>query len=155
MAPIGPIEAKMRAHHMEVRSRLFGEPKRIVRVRKELNVETESPRQRLASIMGAKRIVSMYRRFDIIYSPHVTRKWRIEAIKQQVASKHGVSISCLESASRNPRFVKARQEGFYRVRHEIEGMSYPMIGRCFGGRNHTTVLHGERKHIERMKAGEV
>ena len=151
MNAIGPIEAEMKANHAAVRSRLFAEPKRIVKVRKEPKVET--PRQRLASIMEAKRIVSKYRRFDVIYAPHATRKWRIDAIKQQVASKHGVSIACLESASRNPRFVKARQEGYYRVRHEIEGMSYPMIGRCFGGRDHTTVLHGERKHIERMKAG--
>ena len=35
---------------------------------------------------------------------------------------------------------------------ELTGQTLPAIGRAFGGRNHTTVLHACRRTAERMAA---
>ncbi len=53
--------------------------------------------------------------------------------------------------SRSKHIVAARQEAMYRVRKERTDMSLPMIGRVFGGKDHTTILHAVRK-IEAQRA---
>lgn len=74
--------------------------------------------------------------------------WR--AIAEEVCQKHGVSFESIASRTRIKKFVAARYEAFWRIRNEITvagfPMSYPEIGRRFGGRDHTTVIHGVRKH---------
>lgn len=80
--------------------------------------------------------------------------WR--AIAEQVAAKHGVSFKEMCSRTRRHPVVAARQEAFWRIRKEVyvlgKPMSLPEIGRRFGKHDHTTVLHGIRKHQERMAA---
>lgn len=50
---------------------------------------------------------------------------------------------------RGPRrcryIVAARQECMYAIYNERRDVSFPMIGRFFGGRDHTTVLHAVHK----------
>ena len=46
--------------------------------------------------------------------------------------------------------VTARQIGMY-VHRELTDLSYPGIAREFGGRDHTTVMHGVAKISELMK----
>lgn len=71
-------------------------------------------------------------------------------IVHEVAKKHGLTYRDLMSRSRFREIVTARYEAFYRIRNEVqiqgEPMSFPQIGRRFGGMDHTTVLHGYRKH---------
>lgn len=76
------------------------------------------------------------------------------AIKNEVADKHGITVHDLESAIRHQRVCKARFEAMYRCRHETLA-SLPQIGRAFGNRDHTTVIHGIRRHQARIEAGEV
>lgn len=54
----------------------------------------------------------------------------------------------LQSERRQANIVYARQIAMYLAR-EMTTRSLPFIGRQFGGRDHTTVLHGCRK-IERL-----
>lgn len=56
----------------------------------------------------------------------------------------------LLSKTRTSRIATARQVAFV-VTKQITGWSLPEIGRRFGGKDHTTVIHGMRK-IERMRA---
>ena len=64
---------------------------------------------------------------------------------QAAACEHfGVSSQELLSSSRTPRIAWPRQVAMYLAR-ELTSESLPAIGRHFGGRNHTTVLHAWRR----------
>jgi len=60
------------------------------------------------------------------------------------AEYFGVSLDDLTGASRTRVLVSARQISMYLCR-ELTELSLPKIGQTFGGRDHTTVMHAERK----------
>ena len=67
-----------------------------------------------------------------------------EDIIAAVAAEVGVSRHELVARDRRPIVVWARHLAMYLAR-ELTGASLPDIGRAFGGRNHTTVLHAIRR----------
>ncbi|HCX84344.1 MAG TPA: chromosomal replication initiator protein DnaA [Micrococcales bacterium] len=71
------------------------------------------------------------------------------AIMAQTATYFGVSIDALCSADRTRVLVNARQIAMYLCR-ELTDLSLPKIGQIFGGRDHTTVMHADRKIRELM-----
>lgn len=71
-------------------------------------------------------------------------------IVTEVARKHGLSVEQLRANRRDSMTIHAKHEAFYRCRRET-GHSMPVIGRFFGN-DHTTVLHGVRRHEERLAA---
>jgi chromosomal replication initiator protein len=62
----------------------------------------------------------------------------------QTAGYFGMSIDDLCGASRSRVLVTARQIAMYLCR-ELTDLSLPKIGQQFGNRDHTTVMHAERK----------
>ena len=76
----------------------------------------------------------------------------IAAILHHVAHKHGVTVLDIKSPRRHHSLVLARQEAFYRARHET-ALSLPQIGMLMGNKDHTTVLHGVKAHTKRLEAG--
>jgi chromosomal replication initiator protein len=72
------------------------------------------------------------------------------AILDATAEMFGFPIAELTGQSRRRPLVTARQVGMY-VFRELTDFSYPMIGREFGGRDHTTVIHAVEKITELMK----
>jgi len=75
--------------------------------------------------------------------------YRWKQIKAEVAKKHSVTLKEMDGPFRNRHIVRARQEACYRMKTETT-MSYPEIGRRMGGIDHTTVIHGYRKHAARL-----
>jgi len=73
----------------------------------------------------------------------------VAEIAKQTAERYGVTINDLKSARRGHRLVCARQEAMWRARNETPH-SLPCIGRFLGGKDHTTVIYGIRKHNERI-----
>jgi chromosomal replication initiator protein len=65
-------------------------------------------------------------------------------IMGQTASYFGLSIDDLCGTSRSRVLVTARQIAMYLCR-ELTDLSLPKIGQQFGGRDHTTVMHAEKK----------
>jgi chromosomal replication initiator protein len=61
-----------------------------------------------------------------------------------VADFFGITVDDLVGPSRSRALVHARQIAMYLCR-ELTDLSLPRIGEKFGGRDHTTVMHGERQ----------
>ncbi len=72
------------------------------------------------------------------------RERTIEEILSATCEHFGVSSEELLSSTRSPRVAWPRQVAMYLSR-ELTGASLPAIGRSFGGRDHTTVLHAWRR----------
>lgn len=70
------------------------------------------------------------------------------AIMETVARRYGLHAGDLLSGGRHPRLVLARQIAMYVCRRHL-GLSYPELGRAFGGKDHSTVIHAVKK-IEKM-----
>ncbi|WP_446666545.1 chromosomal replication initiator protein DnaA [Flexivirga sp. B27] len=66
------------------------------------------------------------------------------AIMRQTAKYFGLSVEELCGSSRSRTLVNARQIAMYLCR-ELTDLSLPKIGQQFGGRDHTTVMHADRK----------
>ncbi len=65
-------------------------------------------------------------------------------IMSQTASYFDVTMEQLSSAERTQKTVNARQIAMYLCR-ELTDLSLPKIGDAFGGRDHTTVIHANKK----------
>ncbi len=65
-------------------------------------------------------------------------------IMQECSEYFQFSINDLKGPSRTRTLVQARQMAMYLCR-ELTDLSLPIIGKHFGGRDHTTVMHAERK----------
>ncbi len=66
------------------------------------------------------------------------------AIMGATADYYGLTIDDLCGSSRSRVLVQARQIAMYLCR-ELTELSLPKIGQQFGGRDHTTVMHADRK----------
>ncbi len=82
---------------------------------------------------------------------HAPRKITPELIIEVVAVQHGLSSEDITGARRSRDIAAPRQIAMYLCR-EMIGMSTTGIGRAFGNRDHTTVMHGCDKVSEGMKA---
>jgi len=69
---------------------------------------------------------------------------RIDEVKSVVANYYAVTRADLESACRTHRLARIRQNAM-KLAYELTGHSYPSLGRAFGGRDHSTILYGDRK----------
>ena len=70
-------------------------------------------------------------------------------IMSQTATYFGVTIDQLSSSDRSHVVVEARQIAMYLCR-ELTDLSLPKIGAAFGGRDHTTVMHANKKIVGLM-----
>ena len=80
---------------------------------------------------------------DLVRS-HEPRRVKIEDIQKLVASHYSVTRADILSSRRTAAVVKPRQIAMYLAK-TLTLRSLPEIGRRFGGRDHTTVLHAVRK----------
>ncbi len=77
------------------------------------------------------------------------RRVRIDDILRTISQQYAVSRGDLLSARRTRSIVRPRQIGMY-LSKQLTSRSLPEIGRRFGGRDHTTVIHAIRKIEELM-----
>ena len=85
---------------------------------------------------------------DVLSDPDDT-EITVALIMGQVSDYFGVSIDQMCSADRSRLIVDARQIAMYLCR-ELTDLSLPKIGQAFGGRDHTTVMHANKKISEQM-----
>ena len=73
----------------------------------------------------------------------------IDRILRLSADTFGFTVDEILSHDRRPALASARQVAMYLAR-EHTGETLPAIGRRFGGRNHTTVMHACRRTADRL-----
>ncbi len=78
------------------------------------------------------------------------RKVTVEEIQRKVADHYSVRLSDLIGPKRMRTIARPRQVAMY-LSKQLTTRSLPDIGRRFGGRDHTTILHGVKK-IEELAA---
>jgi len=72
-------------------------------------------------------------------------------IKKVVAKYYNIKVSDLESPKRSQNIAYARQISIYLIRENCSNYSFPMIGKEFGGRDHTTIMHSYEKIEDEVK----
>ena len=77
------------------------------------------------------------------------RRTTIDQIQKKVAEHFNIKISDMHSARRSRTVTRPRQIAMY-LSKNLTTRSLPEIGRKFGGRDHTTVIHAIKK-VEELK----
>ncbi|MEH6404355.1 MAG: chromosomal replication initiator protein DnaA [Sneathiella sp.] len=80
------------------------------------------------------------------------RRITIEEIQKRVAEHFNIRMSDMHSARRARAVARPRQVAMYLAK-QLTSRSLPEIGRKFGGRDHTTVMHAVRK-IDELREGD-
>ncbi len=78
------------------------------------------------------------------------RKVTVEEIQRKVSEHYNIRLSDLIGPKRVRTIARPRQVAMYLAKH-LTSRSLPEIGRRFGGRDHTTVMHGV-KRIDELKS---
>jgi chromosomal replication initiator protein len=78
------------------------------------------------------------------------RRVSIDEIQRRVAEHYGIRLADLVGPRRLRSLARPRQVAMYLAK-TMTSRSLPEIGRRFGGRDHTTVIHGVRR-IEELKS---
>ncbi len=78
----------------------------------------------------------------------------LSKIAESVATFYSITMEDLLKQSRRKEYVKPRQTAMYLARKEL-GSSFPAIGDFFGGRDHTTVMHGVEKVEKAVNSDDV
>ncbi len=81
------------------------------------------------------------------------KKITIEEIQKKVAEHFNIRLTDMHSPRRSRSVARPRQIAMYLAK-SITSRSLPEIGRKFGGRDHTTVMHAVKK-IEELKLSDV
>jgi chromosomal replication initiator protein len=81
-----------------------------------------------------------------------TRRVTIDSIQKAVAEQFGLRVVDIKAKNNSRPIVYPRQIAMYLAKHLTEA-SLPEIGRQFGGKHHTTVMHSVEK-IEQVRKGD-
>jgi chromosomal replication initiator protein len=84
-----------------------------------------------------------------LYPELSPRSRTLKEIQERTCEVFGISMDDLLSPNRAQPLAWPRQVAMYLSR-ELTDATLPAIGRAFGGRNHTTVLHAYRRTAERI-----
>jgi len=80
------------------------------------------------------------------------RRVTIEEIQKRVAEHFNIRLADMHSARRARAVARPRQVAMYLAK-QLTSRSLPEIGRKFGGRDHTTVMHAVRK-VEELRSAD-
>ena len=78
------------------------------------------------------------------------RRVTIDEIQKRVAEHYNIRVADMHSARRARAVARPRQIAMYLAK-QLTARSLPEIGRKFGGRDHTTVMHAVKK-VDELRA---
>ena len=106
----------------------------------------------LASLVGREVTLDLAQDClaDILRSSD--RKVTVEEIQRKVAEHYNIRLSDMIGPKRLRMIARPRQIAMYLAK-QMTTRSLPEIGRRFGGRDHTTIMHGVRR-VEELRAND-
>ena len=102
-----------------------------------------------SSLIGAEITLAYTQQVLKNFIDSQARKVTIESIQKAVAEQFGLRLVEIKAKNNSRSIVYPRQIAMYLAKHLTEA-SLPEIGRQFGGKHHTTVLHSVEK-IEEVR----
>jgi chromosomal replication initiator protein len=105
-----------------------------------------------SSLIGAEITLTYTQQVLKNFIDSQARKVTIESIQKAVAEQFGLRLVEIKAKNNSRSIVYPRQIAMYLAKHLTEA-SLPEIGRQFGGKHHTTVLHSVDK-IEQARKGD-
>ncbi len=103
------------------------------------------------SLTGAEITLSMAQQVLRNFIDAQTRKISIDSIQKAVAEQFGMRVPEIKAKNNSRAVVVPRQIAMYLAKQLTE-CSLPEIGRQFGGKHHTTVMHSVEKIVELRKS---
>jgi chromosomal replication initiator protein len=101
-----------------------------------------------ANLSGGEINISLAKESLLDFMGKPRRSSSVADIQKAVAEKFEISVELMKSEKRSSRVVLPRQVAIYLSR-QLTDKSLVEVGRLFGGRDHTTILHACRK-IEKL-----
>lgn len=89
----------------------------------------------------------------VLADPAPAAELSIDGIRNHIAQSWGVSVEALNSKRRTKEITLPRQVAMYLIR-DLLGIPLVDIGRAFGGRDHSTVIHSVQKVEELLATDE-
>lgn len=144
MKTIHMTEQQQRTHYRDIRARLLNPPTK--------------PKPRVIyrdNIIPITQWVPAWKKSELRFDQHVIdlRFRSAEKMIREYGKKVGIRYAEIVGKSRCQQVVRARQLLMWEIRKAFPHYSLPQIGRLFGGRDHTTVLHALRA-VDARKAAE-
>lgn len=151
----------LQARYVRAREALWGKPRKVnllieppkpepVVLPPKVKVE-EKPKTKLVWVRQYNEHIIAYRRWQLAeeqgkeYMPMMERPDANAIIMAVLADFPDVTIDEIKGPRRQRRLIRPRQIAMYEVCRQRPDMSYPQVGRIFGGRDHTTCLHAVSK----------
>lgn len=100
-------------------------------------------KQTVPSLFEAKKLLK-----QIVYTPK--KRVDFSHIINVVAEFYNIDVRALIEGGRLKEYVKPRQICMYLLREELKE-SFTLIGKRFGGKDHTTVIHAYEKILNQLK----
>lgn len=97
-----------------------------------------------ANLAEGKLEIDEVRNFLPNETQEKSKKLTVDSIKEVVANNYDLSPSELEGKSRKKEIARARHIAIYLAR-ELTDSSFPALGKKFGDRDHSTVMHSHQK----------
>ena len=142
------------AHYAAVKRRLYGKPVK------------PKPKPVLLEVVTVKHVkkseywdIPLWQNHRTYFNDHVIR-WQMRGFSvpsdwlRDRCKELDVEHSDIVSHSRKRELSMTRQRLMVETHERFPELSLPQIGRMFGGRDHTTILHGIRVHKERVNAND-
>jgi hypothetical protein len=153
------IEGFYREHYSAVRKRLIGKISKSVMTDipevEEVKVgssewwhmeyERREKKRKELERRKAEQIQRAIAKFG--HTPHAGN---IQIIRD-IAKKYGITYADIIGPNRKRKYVMARHEAIHAVKQACPTKSLPELGRMFGGRDHTTILHALQKPCTSLK----
>ncbi|RUA05238.1 MAG: chromosomal replication initiator protein DnaA [Gammaproteobacteria bacterium] len=123
---------------------------------------TDNVRNLEGALLKLKAFIDFSRLGDLVITKEVidtalgdlikpkVKNMDINDIQKESAKHYGVIVSDLSSSSRKQNIVLARQMAMF-ITHEMTSLSLSKIGKNFGGRDHSTVLHAIKKIKQKVE----
>ena len=102
-----------------------------------------------SSVTGEPITLAMAQQVLKYLIPGQDRKVNMDTIVRAVADRYSLQPSQLKQKTNAHLISRPRQVAMYLIK-ELTGASLPEIGRAFGGKHHTTVLHSVQR-IEKLR----